>query len=72
MAPRTTAPDPVGRDLAARTFVPVVGLTRTAPARTAPAPPEVEPTPRLDIPLAAVDPPDAWDSRVSLFGEPER
>jgi hypothetical protein len=32
----------------------------------------VEPTPRLDIPLVAVDPPDAWDSRVSLFGEPER
>jgi hypothetical protein len=26
----------------------------------------------FEIPLAAVDPPEAWDGRVSLFGDLER
>ena len=54
-------PDPAW-DVPARGFVPVEEVIRATPAVALP----------FDVPLAAVDPPDAWDGRVSLFGDPER
>jgi hypothetical protein len=60
------APDPAWRDLPVRGFVPVDGAPSPGPAQQA------APGATLDVPLAAVDPPDAWDGRVSLFGDLER
>ena len=63
-------PNPTWRDLPVRGFVPVDSRpATTAPPATAPVPPVDVP---LEVPLAAVEPPDAWDARVSLFGDPER
>lgn len=56
-----TAPDPGWRELPVRDFVPVCSEPATPPA-----------LPAYDVPLAAVEPAEAWDpSRFSLFGEAE-
>ena len=52
-------------DLPVRGFVPVESL------RATPTPAPLPPGP-LEIPLAAVEPTEAWDARVSLFGDLER
>jgi hypothetical protein len=60
------APGASWRDLPVRDFVPVEG-----PAAR-PAPVELDAPSPLDLPQLAVDPADAWDGRVSLFGDAER
>ena len=58
--------DPAWRQLPVRGFVPVdAGPPRNPTEQTAPAAP-------FEVPLAAVDPPEGWDGRVSLFGDLER
>src|SRR5689334_15331029 len=52
--------DPVWRDLPVLRFVPV----ESEPATSA--------RPTLEVPLAAVEPAEPWDGRVSLFGDLER
>lgn len=60
------APSATWRDLPVRDFVPVDSLPPDPGSAELPVPLPV------DLPLLAVDPPDAWDGRVSLFGEAER
>lgn len=61
-----STPSDTWRDRPVRDFVPVdAAVPRTI--RTEPEPP----TP-VDLALPVVDPPEAWDGRVSLFGDAER
>ncbi len=67
---------PSGRDgrVPERDFVPVEDLPRRTEWQpvSAEMPPEPTPDASVDVPLALLDPGETWESRTSLFGEPER
>jgi len=69
-----SAADAAWRDLPVRGFIPVDGEPATGPGAASAIAPSAGASklPSLDIPLAAVEAPEPWDARISLFGDLER